>query len=325
MNNGFSLFLKDAQEKGNLKYAENFSLSAVSSLGTGGNASFFVTPRSVRSLTDTLRAAKRCGMYFTVIGNASNVLFSDRGFNGAVISTAEINGICLDGGKIYAECGVMLPRLCRFALENEYSGFEGLASVPGTVGGALISNAGAFGNEIADTLDTFSVYIPEKDVTESRTPSSYPFSYRSSHASDGGAVVLSAVFAPRVGKKSEIYAEMAENIERRRRTQPLGVKSVGSFFKRPITEPSSDVPEKYQGRSAGELIDICGLKGKRIGGAAVSEKHAGFLVNTGNATTEDFLALAEMIKKTVFERTGVLLTEECRCVPSDGYDRRDNI
>lgn len=323
MNNDFDLFLRNAKNKGDLKYTENFSLSSVSSAGTGGKARLFVTPYSVKSLTDTLGAARKSGIYFTVVGNASNVLFSDSGFNGAVISTAELNGICLDGGEIYAECGAMLPRLSRFALENSLSGLEGLVSVPGTVGGALVSNAGAFGNEISDTLLSFSVYLPEGGRTEERTKEGYPFSYRESRATEGNAVILSAKFAPKAGVKSEIYAKMTESIERRRVTQPIGVKSVGSFFKRPSTESLCDVPEKYRGRSAGELIELCGLKGKMVGGAAVSEKHAGFLVNAGNATSRDFLALAEIIKDRVFEGTGVLLTEECRIIPSDGYERRE--
>lgn len=318
MNNNFLSFVKDAQNKGDLKYLENHPLSSVSSMGTGGKARFFVTPHTAGTLIETLKAAEKSSISYALIGNATNVLFSDDGFDGAVISTKRINGIYLKDGMIYVESGTSLPALSGFALENGFSGFEGLVSIPATVGGALTSNAGAFGCEIADRLVSFSVYIPSKDRIEVRTPKSHPFSYRKSSATDGGAVILSASFSADVGDRDEIFAKMMQNKEKRKLTQPIGVKSVGSFFKRPsYTEENKAVSVAYYGKSAGELIDLCGLKGKRAGGAEVSKKHAGFIINSGNATTGDVLALANEVKKAVFEKTGVKLCEECVKIEAD--------
>ncbi len=316
MKKDFSLFLKDAQNKGFLKYLENLSLSSVSSIGTGGEARFFVTPYTADALIKTVETAKKRGIRFTVIGSATNILFSDEGFDGAVISTKKMSVASVRNGLIYADCGTPLPALSGLALENSFTGFEGLVSIPATVGGALASNAGAFGNEIADNLISFSVFLPESGKLETRLPRDFPFSYRQSHATDGGAIILSAVFEGKAGVPSEISAKMSKNREKRKAAQPTGVKSVGSFFKKPdYAVLNKNVPLPYYGKSAGELIDICGLKGVSVGGACVSEKHAGFLINRGGATTADFLKLSSEIKRTVFEKTGVLLTEECVRLP----------
>ena len=281
-------------------------------MGTGGNTRLFVTPYTVGSLIDTAKEAEKSGIYYAVIGNATNVLFPDEGVCGAVISTKRINGIFLKDGRIHAECGVTLPALSSFALRHALSGFEGLVSIPATVGGALTTNAGAFGCEIKDRLVSFSVYIPSENRVVVRTPKSHPFSYRKSRATEGEAVILSAVFSANAGDRAKIFAKMTENREKRRLSQPTGVKSVGSFFKKPdYTVENKAVSSTYYGKSAGELIDLCGLKGKRVGGAEVSKKHAGFITNTKNATTGDVLALASEVKQEVFERTGVRLCEEC--------------
>lgn len=281
-------------------------------MGTGGKALFYVTPHTVGALIETVSTAEKSGVAYAVIGNATNILFSDNGFDGAIVSTVKINGIelCKDG--IYTECGAPLPRLSSFALENGFTGFEGLVSIPATVGGALISNAGAFGCEAADNLLFFSVYLPKEDRVEVRTPSTYPFSYRKSNATEGGAILLSALFKANAGDTGVIYAKMTENKEKRRASQPIGARSVGSFFKRPdyTLENKGALPDFY-GKSAAELIDLCGLKGERVGGAEVSKKHAGFIINSDNATTKEVVALADKVRQTVFEMTGVVLNEEC--------------
>ncbi len=317
MKKDFCFFLKDAQNKGCLNYLENLSLSSVSSIGTGGTARFFVTPYTADALIKTVDAAKKHGVRFTVIGNATNILFPDGKFDGAIISTRKICGVSVRDGLIYADCGTPLPSLSKAALENAFTGFEGLVSIPATVGGALVSNAGAYGCEISDNLISFSVYLPESGRLETRLPKDFPFSYRLSCATDGGAIILSAVFEGRTAARSEISKRMSENKEKRKNTQPSGVKSVGSFFRKPdYVTLNKNVPPPYYGKSAGELIDICGLKGAAVGGACVSEKHAGFLINQGGATTDDFLKLSGEIKATVFEKTGVRLAEECVILPS---------
>lgn len=281
-------------------------------MGTGGEASFYVTPFNTDALIETVDAAEKCGLYYTVIGNATNLIFSDEGFDGAVISTKRLSAVAVDGRLLHAECGSSLPALSATALSRSLTGLEGLVSIPGSVGGALVSNAGAFGNEISDGLLYFSVYLPKTGVFEIRTPRTHPFSYRKSHATDGGAIILSATFSLTLSDKTEIAEKMRKNVEKRRLSQPIGVKSVGSFFKKPdYADPSRSAYPEYSGKSAGELIDLCGLKGKRIGDAAVSEKHAGFLVNLGKAKAEDILRLAAEVKAEVLQRTGVTLTEEC--------------
>ncbi len=312
MKKDFSLFLKDAQNKGCLNYLENLRLSSVSSIGTGGDARFFVTPYTADALINTVKAAKSDGVRYTVIGNATNILFPDEGLDGAVISTRKMNRVSVKDGFILADCGVSLPKLSSLALESSFTGFEGLVSIPATVGGALVTNAGAYGCEIANSLVSFSVFIPESGEVKTRLPRDYPFSYRLSHATDGGAIILSATFKGKPGTYSEISAKMSKNKEKRKLSQPIGVKSVGSFFKKPdYVTLNKNVSPDYFGKSAGELIDFCGLKGLSVGGACVSEKHAGFLVNIGNAATADFLQLSKIIKHMVFEKTGVRLTEEC--------------
>lgn len=300
MNSLFEQYLKDAQSKGSLKYVKDRPLSAVSTFGIGGNAAFFVVPRDIPSVKEILRILRELKERYIVIGNASNLLFSDYGFDGAVISTKSLCSINDENGVLTAECGVMLPGLCHYAAKNGYSGFEGLCSIPATVGGAVRMNAGAFGCEISDRLISVSVYSPESDKTVTKTADKCGFSYRHSTAAGENEMILEARFIPETGKPDDILAKMDKNRQMRLKSQPSGVKSAGSYFKKPNAE-----------KSAGELIDICGLKGKGVGGAFVSEKHGNFIINkNGSAKASEVLALAEIIKATVFEKTGIPLEEE---------------
>ncbi len=299
MNSLFEQYLKDSQSKGSLKYTKDRPLSAVSTFGIGGNAAFFVVPRNITSLKELLKLLWDLKERYIVIGNASNLLFSDSGFDGAVISTKSLCSLIDDCGMLTAECGVTLPQLTQYCAEVGYAGFEGLCSIPATVGGAIKMNAGAFGCEISDRLISVSVYSPESDKTVIKNREKCGFSYRHSSAVGGNEIILEARFAPETGKSADILAKMDINRQKRIKNQPTGVRSAGSYFKKPNAE-----------KSAGELIEICGLKGKRIGGAAVSEKHGNFIINEKSARAKDVLALAETIKETVFKKTGVLLSEE---------------
>lgn len=313
----FCVFLQDFQDKGLLKYNKSFRLSDLSSIGTGGRAQIFVLPKSTEALISVIKKAESLGIGYSVIGNATNIIFSDSGFDGAIISTKLINRINMQiKDVIYAECGVSLPRLSSFAAEHSFGGFEGLCSVPATVGGAISLNAGAFGNEISDRLISFKVYIPREDRVETRDKLKYQFSYRKSQATDGGAIILSALFEAIPADKSEILQRISKNREKRKLSQPTGVKSVGSYFKKPDYSVQKDVSPLYYGKSAGELIELCGLKGFSVGGASVSQKHANFLINTdGKASSEDVFLLAETVKRVVFERTGIKLFEEAERLP----------
>jgi UDP-N-acetylmuramate dehydrogenase len=276
-----------------------------------------VLPKSIEALISVIKKAESLGIGYAVIGNATNIIFSDSGFDGAIISTRLINRINMQSKNIIcAECGATLPRLSYFAAENSFGGFEGLCSIPATVGGAISLNAGAFGNEISDRLISFKVYIPRKDRVEIRDTLKYQFSYRKSRATDGGAIILSALFEAIPADKSEILQRISKNKEKRRLSQPTGVKSVGSYFKKPDYSVQKDVSPLYYGKSAGELIELCGLKGFSVGGASVSQKHANFLINTdGKASSDDIFLLAETVKRVVLERTGVKLFEEAERLP----------
>lgn len=306
-------FLRSEQKNGRLKFKSDQKLAGLSSFGIGGPASFVVWPCSSDALLQTVRALEEMKERYAVIGNATNILFDDRGFCGTVISTVKANRLefkCEEYGEtLTAECGAMLPRIAFLAKEKGLCGFEGLSHIPATVGGAVASNAGAFGQEISDRLREISVLSCGREYILKTEKAM--FSYRKSVVSDNGYILLKAVFSLPYGEKSEIIKKTELAKETRKSTQPTCVKSAGSYFKR----PTFDDKIEYSRLSAGELIDRCGLKGKRIGGAMVSEKHANFLVNLGNAKSEDVLKLANEIKTEVFLKTGVKLLEEVRYLP----------
>lgn len=299
MNSLFEQYLKDAQSKGSLKYAKDRPLSAVSTFGIGGNAAFFVVPNNIPSAKEILSILYELKERYIVVGNASNLLFSDQGFDGAVISTKSLCSLSEENGMLTADCGVMLPRLSSYCAEKGYTGFEGLCSIPATAGGAIRMNAGAFGCEISDRLVSVSVYSPESNKTVTKSKEECGFSYRHSAVADENEIILEARFIPETGKTADILAKIDINRQKRAKNQPTGVRSAGSYFKKPNAE-----------KSAGELIELCGLKGKRIGGAAVSEKHGNFIINEKSARAKDVLALAKLVKETVFQKTGVILSEE---------------
>jgi UDP-N-acetylmuramate dehydrogenase len=312
MNALFLQFLKEMQNKGRLKFYENHLLSLVSTFGIGGRARVFVLPFDKDSLIDTVRFASKYGRY-AVIGNASNLLFDDCGFDGTVISTVKIKGILPNRhGSFYAECGVMLPSLCAFAQKNGYEGFEGLCSIPATVGGAIFQNASAYGTQISDKLVSYEVYIPSQNRLCLKDADSCEFSYRKGPIKSSDEIVIGAYFRAEMGNIVQIKAKMDKNKALRRALQPIDVKSAGSYFRRPSENEGTPT---YKGKSAGQLIDMCGLKGMTFGGAQVSNKHGNFIINaSGNAKAGDVLTLANEVKKAVYEKTGVLLCEEVEYV-----------
>lgn len=319
-------YLTEMQNKGCLKFYKDRSLSLVSTFGIGGKASVFVLPETEEALIDTVCMASALGRY-KVIGNASNLLFDDRGFSGAVISTVRLRSLALSdaptdphgrrliekcGGRfIRCGCGVMLPSLSAFAARSAVTGFEGLCSIPATVGGAIRQNAGAYGSEISDTLVACEVFYPDTHEKRLIYSEECGFSYRHSLIGRKGETVLSAYFKAEPGEEREINERIARNKAYRLASQPTGVRSAGSYFCRPSNETS-----------AGELIDRCGLKGMRVGGAEVSTVHANFIVNkTGIASADDVLRLASAVKRNVKKRFGVELTEEVEFVPRRSGNR----
>lgn len=275
-------------------------LSRICTFGIGGRADAVISPNSEEELTDTILALRLNGIPFMTVGAASNILFADSDFHGAVLRTRGLNSITLKDGKLICGAGTSLPALCRFAAENGLGGFHGLCGIPGTVGGALITAAGAFGCNIYDTLESCRVFVPKENKIIDTPCDASVFSYRKSPFSqDIDTVILSATFKTTHEDNAVILEKIKQCTEKRLLTQPHGEKSAGSYFKRPESAPPAAL-----------LIDKAGLKGLTVGGAQVSEKHAGFIINNGNATAKDVLTLANAVKSRVFRLFGVKLTEE---------------
>ena len=267
----------------------------------GGPADWFALPDSAEKLGELLAFAGQRGIPAVVIGRGSNLLAPDEGFRGLVVSTVGLDGCALlDGGVIEAGAGLALSRLSAFAARNGLAGLEFAQGIPGSVGGAVVMNAGAYDGEVAFVLQSSDVLLPGGAVRRFSL-AEHELGYRSSwFRRHPDAVVLSSRFALQRGSRADIEAKMAEFARRRREKQPLEYPSAGSAYKRP------------QGHFAGALIEQCGLRGRQIGGARVSDKHAGFIINAGGATARDVLLLMEEIEKTVAERTGVALEREIR-------------
>ena len=271
------------------------------SFKTGGNADILINPKDDEAVKAILTFAKENDTPLTVVGNSSNMLVSDDGIKGIVIKTAGgLNDISLSDSMITAGAGVSLARLCIFALDNSLSGLEFAYGIPGTVGGAVYMNAGAYGGEIKDVLKCVT-HITLELITEQKSVGELSLSYRHSFYSDNdGYFILNAQFELQKDDPKLIKERMDDFLSRRKSKQPIEYPSAGSTFKRP------------EGYFAGKLIEDCGLKGYRIGGAMVSEKHAGFVINYDNATTEDILNLITYIQKTVKEKTGITLETEVK-------------
>lgn len=265
----------------------------------GGPAEFFLQPQSEEQLAALLCAARELEMPVHLLGNGSNLLVSDSGVRGAVFALGPaFSGLELVGETtIRAKAGNTLAQLCRFAQEHSLTGLEFAYGIPASVGGAVYMNAGAYGGEIKDVIAAARHIAPDGACGE-RTADQLELSYRHSFYSGKDYIVTGADFALRPGCREEIRARMEEILSRRKEKQPLEFPSAGSTFKRP------------EGAYAAQLIDQCGLKGLRVGGAMVSEKHAGFLINAGGATCADLLELIRQVQAIVLEKTGYQLERE---------------
>ena len=277
------------------------SVASHSTFKIGGIAAVSIFPSNVRELCDTALALRDLNIKFEVIGNASNILFGFERYNGALIFTSGICAYQIDGERIYAECGVSLVRLSSFAKENGLSGLEFACGIPARVGGAAVMNAGAHGSAMSEIIE----YTDALDLESGECVRIYDnrYGYRKSvYLENPSLICLGVSMALKKGDQDEIAEKMRENLEKRKASQPLSLPSAGSYFKRP------------EGDFAGRLIEECGLKGERIGGAEVSTKHAGFIVNVDNASFSDVLALEEKIKERVMSRFGVELCREVRLI-----------
>lgn len=281
---------------------QNEPLAQYTTFKIGGEAKLFCVPATQQQLVNTIKELHQSGMRYYLLGNGSNVLFSDKGFDGAIIHLGKSLGdISVKGNAITAQTGALMGRLSQAAAQNGLAGLEFAAGIPGSVGGGIYMNAGAYGGEISDVLKQVT-FLDETDAVRTLSADQLEFGYRTSAFAYHPWCILEAEFVLTPGNKEEITAKMRDFMHRRKEKQPLEWPSAGSTFKRP------------QGAFAAALIEQCGLKGYRVGGAAVSEKHSGFVVNLGGATCADVLQLTEDVARIVQQRTGYKLEREVRVI-----------
>lgn len=263
----------------------------------GGEADFFCEPSSVGEVSECIEFAKKENIPYTVIGNGSNLLVGDKGIRGLVIKIDKnYSDFEIDEGTVRAQSGILLSRLASVALNHGLSGLEFASGIPGTLGGGIYMNAGAYGAEMKDLVKSVTFLWDGKIITKH----DLDFGYRRSFFTGKNAVILSAELELAAADYAEIKAKMEDLRQRRAEKQPLSVPSAGSTFKRP------------EGYFAGKLIEDAGLKGFKIGGAKVSEKHSGFVVNDGGASAQDVVMLIKHIQNTVFDKFGVELETEVK-------------
>lgn len=284
----------------------NEPLNEHCSFQIGGPAEVFCTPQSQAQLIDLLRFALESQSQYFILGKGSNLLISDMGVAGMVLYTGALNRISHDANCVSAWCGASLHALSAYAQQQGLAGLEFASGIPGSVGGAVFMNAGAYGGEICDTLYCSKYLSPTLENLQNASPilhlraAEHNFSYRHSVFQDQGYIHLSSVFKLKQDDPEAIRARMADLETQRWSKQPMELPSAGSVFKRP------------EGHFTGKLVDDCGLRGFQIGGAAVSDKHCGFIVNLGGATAADVLAVIKHVQATVFQRFNVHLQTEIR-------------
>ena len=278
---------------------EYVKLAPYTTFGIGGAARYFYEPTNEEEVIRALEEIRDLGVPYFVLGNGSNLLVSDEGYDGAILHLARDFGrIWREGNRVHAQSGALLAQAARFAAREGLSGLEPMSGIPGSVGGAVTMNAGAYGGETKDVIER--VRVLTKDGVREYTNAEMRFSYRHSLITDEGGIVLEATYLLEPDEPEEIFARIEDFAARRNAKQPVEMKSAGSTFKRP------------EGHFAAKLIEDAGLKGFRYRNAGVSAKHAGFIVNYGDATAEEVLATIKMVQKIVYERFGVRLEPEMK-------------
>ncbi len=295
---GFTDFMNIICMSPTCEYHMDVPASSMTTFRIGGNVRMVLLPANAKELVRVVRLCRTAEVPYRIIGRGSNILAGDTGYDGVWILTEKHHETVMRDCHIEVAAGVRLDCLIDLAAESELAGLENLAGIPGSIGGAVTMNAGAFGTTISDLLVAVDVYDTYRDECYSVSYEQCAFSYRKSIFQSGRYVVLGAAF--RLGRsRSDIIRAHAETIrERRRRTQPYEFPSAGSVFRRP------------RDHFAGKLIGDAGFSGYRIGDACVSPKHNGFIVNLGNATGQDVRAMISQIRRKVFESSGVLLQTE---------------
>ena len=297
-------YIKGLLSQKEIVCVENESLKKHTSFKIGGKCKILAYPKNPKQVLYILNICKNNGIPYFILGRGSNLLISDSGFEGVVISSKNLNNIKLiSDNEIYCESGVNLSKLCGFALENSLSGLEFAFGIPGSVGGAVFMNAGAYGGEMKDIVKNV-IHLDNTGNIQKLSGRDLKFSYRHSVYQEQNSFILGAALKLSKSEKSKIRLKMDELLGKRKAKQPLKFPSAGSVFKRP------------KNGYAAALIEKCGLKGEKIGGAQVSEKHSGFIVNLGGATSDDVNNLIKKIQKVVAKNSGVFLEPEIRYIES---------
>ena len=266
----------------------------------GGPAAYFVTPQTAEEVAKVIEVCTQEKVPYYIVGNGSNLLVSDKGYEGVIIQICrQMNQVEVEGTQIRAQAGALLSMIAKRALDAELSGFEFAAGIPGTLGGACVMNAGAYGGEMKDVLKSVTV-LTDKGEVKTLAKEELELGYRTSVIAKKGYIVLEAVIELQKGEKEKIQAVMDDLKERRVTKQPLEYPSAGSTFKRP------------EGYFAGKLIQDAGLRGFQVGGAQVSEKHCGFVINKDQATAADVMNLMNQVSDKVYEAFGVRLEPEVK-------------
>lgn len=289
--------LKNIIDESRLKFDE--PMSKHTTMKVGGNCDVLVEPTSIKEIQEVVGYAREHNIKWYVLGNCSNILVRDEGIHAMIIKLfTNFSGVEVDGEYITALAGTGVPRLSQLAKNESLTGLEFACGIPGVVGGCVKMNAGAYGSEISNIVDSVE-YLDEDGSIKTFNKEELKFSYRHTIFSENRKlVILSVKFKLKKGNKEEIEKTMKENSQARKEKQPLEYPSAGSVFKR------------QTGYFVGKLVSDAGLRGVMVGGAQVSEKHTGFIINRSNATCRDVLDLIELVKKTVNEKFGVLLETE---------------
>lgn len=285
----------------NIKYMTDEPMRNHTSFKIGGAASVVVEPKNEEQIISIVKKCNECSIRYIAVGNGSNLLVSDDGIDACIILLGKEFGdiVLLDETTIYAKAGAPLIKVCRFALENELTGLEFAYGIPGSCGGGAFMNAGAYGGEMKDVLYKCE-HIDKNGNQGFLENEDLNLSYRHSAYYENECIITGLYLKLEKGDKKQIKSKMDDLIGRRKEKQPLEYPSAGSTFKRP------------EGYFAGALIEECGLKGLTVGGAQISQKHSGFVINTGNATCSDVLELCKKVSNTVYEQKGVKLEMEIR-------------
>lgn len=270
----------------------------------GGNADVFVMPSTEEEAAEVVRYAHLHKVSIFLLGNGSNMVIRDGGIRGIVLNLSNLNEIRIEGTTVYAQSGALIIDVSKAAAANSLTGLEFSCGIPGSIGGAMAMNAGAYGGEIKDVIVSCKVLTPTGDVLE-LTKDQLELDYRKSIIAKNGYYVLSSVFELQKGDKETIDATIADLTFKRQSKQPLEYPSAGSVFKRP------------PGYFAGKLIQDSGMQGKGVGDAEVSTKHAGFIINKGNATATDYIETIHMVQRAVKEKFGIDLETEVKIVGED--------